>query len=732
MGDGPAQDDVRNRVAHSIERSQGPPAVSITSATTWASALAGAIWIPLLALDAGYPSVEQVVRTPSIRAAVGYSIAICLAIVVAVSVPSGVVARLVSKLLERDGLFRSGAFCGVVSASAMFVGYMTILVHRGPAKTITGDFLGLALVLCGAVLLGAMVEALAMLETHRSGRGWIPYAVGIIALATWAYVTHDLIVGTSAANVAFSTWPIAVGVALIGVGQGLDRWKRTATIVAGVVLVVGCAIPAMKLFPPRPGIGPPPALATKSAPNVVVVLIDTWRWDMTDFGNPRLGTTPSLDALAADHTTLFTTATAAAPATVPSVKAMITGFPPSHFGLFGWGRMPPPADAWTMARAFREAGYATSAFVASELVQSAGFESGFQHYWCASAVGNVEHSFFLQLVARRNYWRTQKLAEKLHIFKTHGDVVVDRFADWLGNHHDRPFFSYIHIVEPHWPYENRGYGYVPKDLRNLAHPYSHVDLEQLRMGDPKNASYRGTPELREMIGRYKDEVRDADRVVGRVIDTLASRHQSDDTLLIVVGDHGEEFFEHDGYGHGQDVYQELLHVPLVVHWPRRQAFAGFQSSVSSPVSLMDLFPTLTDILHLPQPHRPFRGRSLRPELEGLPHAPDPLVSETLWGDAHAAFRLGDLKARVVFDSRHVPSDGGRVRVFDLATDPEEQHPIRVDDERTRAFLDDARRTLDATWSRALKATSSELPPTKPTGNSRDEALERLRALGYLR
>ena len=699
----------------------------------WSMAIAAALWVPLLALSL-YPSLETLVTVSSIRRAFGISALISALIVLAIAGVSGLGARFAAHRLRSVGTSLPAAFFGATGGSAVLLMYAAFLVRRGPERTLMGDAAGLLLVIAGAALLGGLLAGLAVLEIKRSSRTWVTQVVAIASAFVWALLARWLIgAGVAPDDRIVNVWLIAGAASLIGIASALTGRKRAVAVLLGIVAIAAAIRPAIRIRPTGPEprrISSMPANA--DAPNVVIVLVDTWRYDMTGFADPSLPTTPRLLALASDISTVFTNATAPASATVPSVKAMITGLPASSFGLAGWGNTPPPVNAWTMARAFREAGYATSAFVANDNVQGGGFESGFEDYWCGSAIGNVTRSFFIhRLLARRDFWRGQRFAEDLRISKAPGDAVVDRFTRWVDGRGKQPFFSYIHLVEPHWPYQDHGYGFVSDELRKLEHRHSFADLQQLTMGDPANTKYRGTPALRETVARYQEEVREADRLIGRIADELSARKLLDDTILVFVGDHGEEFFEHNGYGHGHDVYEEVIHVPFVVRWPRDPTFAGFAAKVASPVSLIDVFPTLTDLLRLPPSRRPFAGRSLRQLLEGRSSAPVAIVSEAIWQYAHVAYRRENLKARVIFPPRQLPSAGGRLLLFDLASDPAEEKPIRARDLANDAFLLSMRSEVTGQWDRALKLTAKQSPSFAKPRTEKDEALERLRGLGYL-
>jgi arylsulfatase A-like enzyme len=707
----------------------------------------------------GYPSLEQVLGTPVLRRTTLSALAVSLAVLAVLALRSGLSARRAAHRRGAPEIASAAALCGVAVGSAILVAEVAGFEKLGvtTASTAFDVVLLLAATLIAAVL-GTAAGVGAAAAGRGAGRRWVPLGVAALALAAWALLISRLIAATEARGLPLVPPLIAAGAFVLGwlgLSQRLSGGRRIAAVVAALGLIAAGTLPAVALRPPhRP---PPPAPGAAAAgtladppPHVVIVLIDTWRWDATDLAAPDLGTTPALTALASRGSTVFSHTSAAASSTLPSVKALFTGRPASQYGIPWAASRPPPPEAWTLGRAFHARGYDAAAFTANALIQGDGFETGFGDFWAVGGLNNLRRSFFLYgLLARGDYWRVVALADALRVHKTGGDSVVDRFEAWLDRRPGRaPRFAYVHLIEPHFPYQNHGRGLVPEAVRNLPETYSHADFGRLPLHDPANRRFRGTPGLEEMIGRYHEEVREADRLLARITAALAKRGLLDDTLLVVTGDHGEEFFEHDSFGHGHDVYEELVHVPLVVDWPKRPAFSSMPEEVATPVSLLDVFPTLTEMLDLPPTPEPFVGRSLVPLLsrgeedggmetaaeDALVRGGSPVISEAvLRGQAYLSYRLGSWKARFVLDERRLPSEAGEAAVFDLAADPGETSPLDPAAPEASELLARARRDLDALWGHAREVTVRALTPStgEESTGEKDEALERLRALGYL-
>ncbi len=699
-----------------------------------AVAVAAVLWLPLLALDLGYPSLSLVLGTPVLQRTTAAAAGICLLVIAVLAVIAAAAARRLANRSSEGAPASDIAFCAVCSGSAGLIGLVVALrAFGGPGTSPPRDFLELSAVVLAAALLGAVIAAATAAAARALGQSWLPLAVGGIACAVWVILTRALVSLTEATPI--NLWWLVFGALTLALGFRARRRLRLVASVVAALLVGVATAPALPWRQERRTVDPA-ATATADGPHVVVVVIDTWRWDATGLADPALATTPRLSQLAADSGTIFDQAVAPAPSTLPSIKAMITGRYSSQLGIPWWGRRPPPADAWTLMRAFRFAGYATTGFTANALISGEGFEAGFEDFWAVGGLDNIRHSFYLYgMAARGDYWRLVPLANALGVHKTRGDTVVDRFESWLDRRDDpRPFFAYVHIVEPHFPYIDRGYGLIPEDVRDLPETYDHIQLQRLPKGDPANADFAETAKMREILGRYHEEVRDADRLLGRVVDALKARSLGDDVLVVVVGDHGEEFLEHHGFGHGHDVFDEQVRVPLVIRWPRQPAFANLPARTTVPVSLLDVFPTLADFLHLPPPPQPLPGRSLRSLLAGQAE-PTPTISEMVFGNrARLAYRLGNLKGRFDFDARQLPSYSSEIRVYNVVADPGETASLDLADSEVAAFVERAKADLDRLWSTARQATAEALTaPEEPQSeiSEEDEELQRLRSLGYI-
>jgi arylsulfatase len=320
---------------------------------------------------------------------------------------------------------------------------------------------------------------------------------------------------------------------------------------------------------------------------VLVVLVDALRADhLGCYGYPR-PTSPTIDSLAA-RGVVFERAHSQAPWTKPSVASLLTGTYPIQHGVFTGSAGDTPGhitsdvladELLTMAEAFKGAGYATAAFVHNAQISSfMGFDQGFDIY-----------------------------AENL------GDAasLTSRFLEWLEAETRRPFFAYLHYLDPHWPYT------PPDSLRQLfpvpegtRQDFNTVNWKIFER-EIREGIVQLTPRDAEaMAALYDGEIRFVDSQLARLLDRLGTTGEGERTVLVLTADHGEEFLDHGGVGHGQTLYEEVLHVPLLIVGPETPA-----TRVPDPVETVDILPTLLELTGQEIPEG-LPGRPLRPLWEG--------------------------------------------------------------------------------------------------------------------
>ena len=430
--------------------------------------------------------------------------------------------------------------------------------------------------------------------------------------------------------------------------------------------------------------------AAPDRPNVLVLLVDTLRADGLGTYGASPSPSPNLDRLAAGGL-VFEQAIAQAPWTLPSVATLFTGLHPRSHGAIGetgdvatnaaWGFLADGVD--TIADVAVRAGITTFAVSTNPIVsRGTNLAQGFEE--------------FVQLP-----WNQQER-------NWAPAAAVNRvFADWLGRNHDWRFLAYLHYMEPHDPYT------PPPQFRPAPPPGMRADLAAGWVLDvSKRIARRGDftlpPEqVAYLRALYDGEIRAWDAELPGLLAVLDRAGVRDSTVIIVTADHGEEFMEHGQLRHRKHLYDESIHVPLLIAGPGVP-----QGRRSEQAQGIDLHPTLAALLGLDAADG-LPGRSL---LEALPART--VISETMGGLTRDGRRGTLVSARTpAWKMIDVP-DPSTDECFDLAHDPAEQAPLPPQTGRGPALRD------------ALDEFARSAAPAPVHAGYDPELRDKLRSLGY--
>ena len=386
---------------------------------------------------------------------------------------------------------------------------------------------------------------------------------------------------------------------------------------------------------------------------VILFSIDTLRADhLPAYGYGKVET-PNIDALQRDSI-LFENAYSQAPLTLPSHLSMLTGLLPAEHGVrsnLGY-RFDGSAHP-TLARILRKHGYATGAAVSSYVLRGGTGINDSWDFFDDSVGGDVEWTRDLSLLRRS------------------GSETVRRALAWVESVKSRPFFLFVHIFEPHLPYEPP---------------------------EPFRSRYGAT---------YDAEVAVSDAVVGEFLGRLKRDGVYDRAVVLLVSDHGEGLGDHGEQEHGILLYREVLHVPLLLKLPGSRDGG---TRLGQPVGLTDIVPTIASLLKLgdePRKGTPLldRGRGSAPTTG--------VYSETYYPRIH----FGWSHLRSLVDARHHYIDGPKPELYEIVRDPGET-------------TDTAQ--ADAGVAQSMKRELQGYPTEFVSPGHVDPAVsERLKALGYL-
>jgi arylsulfatase A-like enzyme/tetratricopeptide (TPR) repeat protein len=401
-------------------------------------------------------------------------------------------------------------------------------------------------------------------------------------------------------------------------------------------------------------------------PNIILFSLDTTRADHLGCYGYGEAQTPTIDALAA-RGVLFEQAATAVPLTLPAHCTIMTGLYPTYHGVRLNGNTALGDEQTTLAEIFAARGYQTGAFIGAFVLDGRwGLKQGFQHY---------DDRFDLKKYKHLDLGAIQRP----------GDQVMDAALAWLGEHRRDPFFAWIHLYDPHIPYE-------PPE------PYA--------------SEFRG----RGLTGLYDGEIAFMDAQIGRCVAWLAANGLAKTTVLLLIGDHGEGLGSHGEATHGFFIYDSVVHVPFLIVTP----FPELQGRrVAAQVSSVDVAPTLLDLARLPALPQ-MQGRSLLPAMlrpgkgrEGQAYS-ESLVPDLQfgWSPLHSLRTAG-------FQFIDAP----RPELYDIHRDPGEGTDLSLRQA-------DLARTMKSELDRLMEETSRDAP--KPQAANLDkETMERLSALGYI-
>jgi len=584
----------------------------------------------------------------------------------------------------------------------------------------------------------AFVTAYLALAATRGGR-WPFYILALTAILSSAGLSTFVFKHASA-------YVLCIGPLAATALGGAVLLKARTSVLRGVLALLLAALLCGALYGAslrngtRPleaedrGVYNDPAKAAMAAgrPNVIIITMDTTRADHTSVCGYKYRTTPNLEALARDGQ-FFPYGVSTDSWTLPAHASLFTGkYSREHgarsdtthrggsiqrFSVYGVALAP---SRLTLATYLAAKGYSTGAVVANHalLCRQWALDQGFQYYHdMPRYVDFTRHSSLLYkygvIAVDRILGRNGKLAQSY--WDARG---VTRMAmRWVTRAKNAPFFLFVNYMDPHEPY-------------SPPPPFDHMDGPDVTISrmvathstwtpflrDYVRTGEGLTPELRrQVVNQYDGEIAYTDHWMGELFAWLKRQGLYDDTLIIVTSDHGECLGEHRLLDHGTSLYESVVRVPVIVKYPAGEHAGEVRDE---RVSLVDIFPTVFDVLKLPIP--PSSGQPL----SRVSHE---IVAE----DYASGLRIGwfgegyrrDLTATYKDDWKYIRSSKGKVELYNLSADPGEENNLAAVDRDVAASLDG-----DVTsWLGRVPlfdgTKETSLVPSR-------ELIEQLKALGY--
>jgi arylsulfatase A-like enzyme len=500
---------------------------------------------------------------------------------------------------------------------------------------------------------------------------------------------------------------MVVGFLLWRALRGADARRRILTrpgYAALAVVLVAVAWTAFARMGARVETPPevPRAAAPAGAPNLVILMIDTLRADRLRAYGYAAAKTPHIDALAAAGTR-YAHAFAQASWTRPSVATILTGqYPSSHGAVHKADILPDRVE--TLAELLQRAGYHTTAFANNANVTPAfNFQQGFDefHYlapslffWADEPAAQLAFYGGLRLLRERFFARRVDV----HNYYQPAEVVTREVKSWLDQRASatRPFFAFIHYMDPHDPY--------------FVHPYNGEGYARVANPNPPG-------DVAEKYSRlYDGEIAYLDQHLGALFDDLKRRGLWERTLIALTADHGEEFQEHGGWWHGTTLYDEQIHVPLIV----KPAGRGAGRVVEEFATSLDIAPTLLAAAGAPASPT-MQGHVLPLNGGPAPSRQSVFAEEDLEGNVLQAVRTREWK--LISANPGNPRGLAPEELYEVARDPGERQEV-LGKSPAQAEMMRAELGKSVVEARAHAGASEQAGTDAATH-------ERLRALGYV-
>jgi arylsulfatase A-like enzyme len=610
------------------------------------------------------------------------------------SIAGGMLAGAAVGALEAVGVWIHGHGAGEVPAIAWaLVAYGTVGgalgLGAGVLAAVVGtDGFGVALAAVGGVLAFAVGRFRVIRDVflEQLPPGPMPKVVQAAALAAVVVA-------------AFAIWRAL---------RGADARRTPLTrpvVTAIVVVLVAAAWAGGTRLVPTPA--PAPLVARASGadmPNVLLIMVDTLRADhLSCYGGSPVQT-PHIDQLASGGLRYANTFSQAS-WTRPSVATILTGlYPSSHGAVHKADRLPDRVE--TLAEMLQRGGYRTVGFANNANVSAAfNFQQGFDEYHYLAPdffFGASEAASQLAVYSGLRLVRERFLSHyvDVHHYYQPAEVVTATVRDWLDHRPPgkEPLFLFVHYMDPHDPY--------------FVHPFNGEGYARVANPNPP-------AELAEKLHRvYAGEVAYLDEHLGVLFDDLRKRGLWDRTLVVLTADHGEEFHEHGGWWHGTTLYDEQVHVPLLVK-PAR--YTGPGKVVEELATSLDITPTVLASARLPLPGT-LQGHPL-PLDGGIPSARQSVFAEEdLEGNVLQAVRTRESK--LISANPGNPRGLAPEELYDLTRDPGE-HTNAVATAPAQAEM------MRAELGKSVLQARAHAGATEQAGAEAAGQHERLKALGYV-
>ncbi len=558
-----------------------------------------------------------------------------------------------------------GAFGGAFSGAVLGLSESTLVSVASAAAEeywlflfavvaygVVGALIGLGATVLWQLVRGGKAGTFEMSQLG-AGLGFIPPALFVARYHVAKRIFNEQLgFGTASGVIAHVLILLGVLVSallIVGIVRFLFRRVGSAGPILGFAVAAAVAIGVGTVAGDQSDAAPQRrARGDSSRRNVILIVADTLRADVF---SERATQVPDggFAKLRGDGVT-FDDAQSQASWTRPSVASILTGqYPSSHGTVHKMDFM--SNRVVTLAETLKDSGYWTAGVttninVAPIFNLSQGFGE-FAYLEPSFYFGATDSAAKLVIYKSLRTLRERFFAERVyyeHFYQDAG-VVNSHVRQWLSEKPPEPFFLLLHFMDPHDPYFE-----IPYNGRGVA-----------RVTNPSPPVER----VEELRGLYLQGIRYLDQELKTLFETLDGAGLYDDSMVVFTADHGEEFYEHEGWWHGTSLYQEQLHVPLVLKLPKNERGG---STRKDPARSIDIGPSITGAVGVAAPGS-FQGVDLMKQ-----RVSDPLIAEEdLEGNRLFSIRDGEWK--LIVANADNPRGLAPVELYNLASDPKEQNNL---------------------------------------------------------
>jgi len=434
--------------------------------------------------------------------------------------------------------------------------------------------------------------------------------------------------------------------------------------------------------------------ALNAPPNIIVISLDTLRPDHLSFCGYKRNTAPNLSKLV-EKSVLFTQAYSTSSFTLPAHGSLFTGLSPGEHGLLSW-HSKLREDIPSLTEELNESGYTCAAFVVSPPLHSRyGFDRGFDLYDDYSHSIDLDGTFIDKDISADNPQ-----------YRVTSQNITRSAINWLRSAKAVPFFLFLHYFDIHAHYM------APGKYRNAFDPNYEGAVDGIIPNLPSQEYSKGLSkrDLEHLIALYDSEIAWVDHNIGQILIELKKLNLAETTAIVVISDHGEGFGEHELFGHGNSVYEEIVKILLLISWPSKLSHGKY---IDTPVSVIQCYDTIRNMAGLAKKNKQISTLLEICENKNFSGS-GPVWGSVGNGNLTRFFRMNDWKLIV-------NAVLGNYELFQLSEDPFERNNLA---KMNPLIVKELHHEL---LTRSSKGEERSKEPEKPLP---EECIRKIKALGY--